>query len=311
MIGTRGSKLALWQANWTRDRLLELGAKVTLQVIKTTGDRIVDVALSEVGGKGLFVKEIEEALLSGQIDLAVHSMKDMPAQLPDGLCLATVPARADPRDAWVWPASHEATAADFPALLAALPQGATVGTSSLRRSAQLTHRRPDLRIVPLRGNVDTRLRKLDEGVDGLTAIVLASAGLARLGLGQRISLPIPTDFMLPAVGQGALAFEARADDHATLELVRRLEHAATRLETTAERAFLARLDGNCQVPIAGHARLDGEVLRFTGLIADPLGRTLLTASDAAKPALAQELGVALAELLLARGGDRLLGAPAP
>jgi hydroxymethylbilane synthase len=264
-IGTRGSKLALWQSNHIRDRLLALGVgAVELVIIKTTGDRIQDVALSQVGGKGLFVKEIEEALLAHEVDLAVHSMKDMPSELPAGLALTCVPERASPLDAWCLPHGRKAPA-DF---LAALPDGAVIGTSSLRRVVQLRARRPDLRFIPLRGNVDTRLRKLDEGEDDLAAIVLACAGLDRLGLGDRISARIPDDLMIPAVGQGALALESRADDAVVNPILAQLEDAQTRTTTTAERAFLARLEGNCQVPIAAHARLEGDALTLTGLFAD-------------------------------------------
>ena len=230
VIGSRGSKLALWQAHHVRDRLLALGVpEVTVTIIKTSGDVIQDRSLSEVGGKGLFVKEIEEALAAGRIDLAVHSMKDMTSDLPDGLVIAAVPEREDPRDAWVMPAGHPG--GDFEVLVRAIPEGASVGTSSMRRAAQLFHKRPDVKIVPLRGNVDTRLRKLDEGVEGLAAIVLACAGLVRLGLGARISAAIPIEAMLPAVGQGALALETREDDLATRAIVEALEHGPTRTAT--------------------------------------------------------------------------------
>lgn len=313
-IGTRGSKLALWQAHWVKDRLLALGvAEVTLEIIKTQGDRIQDVALSEVGGKGLFVKELEEALLDGRVDLAVHSMKDMPSDLPEGLTLAAVPVRADPRDAWVLPQSADAVAAAAPApplldraTLLALPHAAVIGTSSLRRAAQLLALRPDLTIIPLRGNVDTRLRKLDAGEGGVSAIVLACAGLSRLGLGHRISAAIPQDLMRPAVGQGALAIETRQDDPRVRAFVDRMDDPDTRATTTAERAFLARLEGNCQVPIAAHATLDGDALVLDALLADPTGKTIVTDHRRGPRAAAAALGLAAAEALLANGGSALM-----
>lgn len=270
-IGTRGSKLALWQAHHIRDRLLAAGVpEVELVIIKTTGDRIQDVALSQVGGKGLFVKEIEEALLEGRVDLAVHSMKDMPSALPEGLVLGAVPERESPLDAWVLPQARVA-ADDF---LADVQEGATIGTSSLRRVAQLKAVRPDLQFVALRGNVDTRLRKLDEGEVGLAAIVLACAGLNRLGLGDRVSAQIPASLMVPAVGQGALAIEVRSDDPSTHRAIVSLEHTPTRLTTTAERAFLATLEGNCQVPIGAHATLSGDEIHLVGFYGDEHGRTV-------------------------------------
>lgn len=295
-IGTRGSKLALWQAHHIRDRLLASGvAEVELLIIKTTGDRIQDVALSEVGGKGLFVKEIEEALLDGRVDLAVHSMKDMPSALPDGLVLGAVPERESPLDAWVLPDGRPA-GADF---LAEVPEGALIGTSSLRRVAQLRMVRPDLRFTALRGNVDTRLRKLDEREGGLFAIVLACAGLNRLGLAHRISAPIPADLMVPAVGQGALAIEVRAANPAIHAAMATLEHAPTRVTTTAERALLAALEGNCQVPIGAHATLVGEVVEITGFFGDEGGH-VARAELAGPKTAAAELGQALAAALRAR-----------
>lgn len=302
-IGTRGSKLALWQAEHIRDRLAAWPGveEVSLTIIKTTGDRVQDVALSAVGGKGLFTKEIEEALLRRDVDLAVHSMKDMPSLLPDGCVLAAVPERVDPRDAWVVPANGPAASWDE------LPAGAVVGTSSLRRAAQLRALRPDLAIVALRGNVDTRLRKLDEGVDDMRAIVLACAGLRRLGWGGRIEREIPTEVMLPAVGQGALAIEARDGDEPVLAILRAaLEHAPTRAATTAERAFLARLEGGCQVPIAGHATLSGDTLWLRGLVASVDGREVVRGERSGPAADAAALGLALAEELLSRGAKALL-----
>lgn len=302
-LGTRGSKLALWQAHHIRDRLLALGVgSVELVIIKTTGDRIQDVALSQVGGKGLFVKEIEEALLEGSIDLAVHSMKDMPSALPEGLVIAAVPEREDPRDAWVLPSdtAFDSQAATTPsAFLEALPHGAKVGTSSLRRGLQLRHLRPDLELVPLRGNVDTRLRKLDEREGGLSAIVLACAGLRRLGLGHRISWAIAPELMVPAVGQGALLIEGRADAHEVLAVLGRLEHPETRLTTSAERAFLARLEGNCQVPLGCHATLRADArLALRGFYG--AGETISIAEMLGNRDEASRLGEALAIELLSR-----------
>ena len=303
-IGSRGSKLALWQAHHIRDRLLATGrvSEVELTIIKTTGDRIQDVALAAVGGKGLFTKEIEEALLDGVVDVGVHSMKDMPALLPEGLGLLSVPERTDPRDAFV------ARLGSGLRGITDLPSGAVVGTSSLRRSAQLLLARPDLKIVALRGNVDTRLRKLDAAEGGLEAILLACAGLARLGWGERITAPISIDAMLPAVGQGALALEARVDDAKTAEILALLDDARAHVATDAERAFMARLEGNCQVPVAGHATIDADEASLTvrGLVADSRGIKRVSAVTQGPLADARALGVALAERLLADGAGALL-----
>jgi len=296
-IGTRGSKLALWQANWIKDRLeaFHPGLQVTLNVIKTKGDKIQDVPLAKVGGKGLFVKEIEEALLDGRIDIAVHSMKDMPAAIPDGLCIGAIPEREVPLDVLI---GREGLPLDK---LAANPR---IGTSSLRRAAQLKHARPDVAIVPLRGNLDTRLRKLDEGQ--MDAIVLAAAGVTRLGQAERITEVLPPESMLPAVGQGALCVEARAEDPVITPLTAPLDHAATRHAVRAERAFLARLEGGCQVPIAGYATLDGEHLSMTGLVADLDGRTMLRRTLEGPAARAEAIGLALAEQLLEQGAGSIL-----
>ncbi|TNF29521.1 MAG: hydroxymethylbilane synthase, partial [Deltaproteobacteria bacterium] len=279
-IGTRGSKLALWQTNHFKNQLeaAHAGLECEIVIIKTRGDAIQDRPLSEVGGKGLFVKELEEALLDGRVDLAVHSMKDMPAELPEGLILGCVPERVDPRDAWVRPAGAA------PLSLDELPEGATVGTSSLRRAAQLLARRPDLNIIPLRGNVDTRLRKLDEGVDGLEAIILACAGLTRLGLEARITAPLDVDVMLPAVGQGALAIESREADPIVGPVLAALHDPTTAAATRAERAFLAAIEGSCKVPVAGHATLDGDEVTLTALVAGVAGAPVVTASASAPSA---------------------------
>ena len=296
-IGTRGSKLALWQANWIKDRLetLHPGTRVALDIIKTKGDKILDVPLAKVGGKGLFVKEIEEALLAGRIDIAVHSMKDMPAEIPAGLCIGAIPEREVPLDVLI---AREGLTLDK------LGQGPRIGTSSLRRAAQLRHARPDVAIVPLRGNLDTRLRKLAE--EQLDAIVLAAAGVMRLGLTDRITQSLPPEIMLPAVGQGALCVETRAADPVMTPLMAPLDHATTRQAVLAERAFLARLEGGCQVPIAGHATLDGDCLSMTGLVADLDGRTMVRHTLDGPAANAQAIGLAVAEQLLEQGAGPIL-----
>jgi hydroxymethylbilane synthase len=297
-IGGRGSKLALWQANWVKAGLERRGHVVRIEIIKTAGDRITDVPLAKVGGKGLFTKEIEEALRAGRVDLAVHSLKDLPTELPAGLMLGAVPPREDPRDALVCGAAAQG-ARD----VTSLPAGSLVGTSSLRRSAQLLHFRPDLKIEPLRGNLDTRLRKLDDG--GMAAIVVACAGLRRMGWEQRITQLLPPEVVCPAAGQGALGIEVRADDAATRDALAPLDDRAARLETTAERALLERLGGGCQVPIGGSARLqpDGR-LCMTAVVASPDGRRLFRAAgDGSHPV---ELAGRLADQLLRDGAARIL-----
>jgi len=256
-IGTRGSPLALAQARETRDRLAAAHGltldEIEIVAITTTGDRIDNKPLAEIGGKGLFTKEIEEALLAGAIDMAVHSMKDMPAQLPEGLIIAALLPREDARDAFISPVAPS---------LAAMPRGATIGSSSVRRTAQVLRMRPDLRTVQFRGNVETRLRKLAEGV--AQATFLACAGLNRLGLADKITAPMPIDIMLPAVAQGAIGIEIRADDDKIRALLAAVNHRDTEIAVACERAFLAALDGSCRTPIAGHAVLDGDILRFRG-----------------------------------------------
>ena len=296
-IGTRGSALALWQAEWVKAQLLAAHEElaVELLVIKTTGDKILDVPLAKVGGKGLFVKEIEEALLEGKADLAVHSVKDMPAELPEGLHLAVMPPREDPRDALI---SRNGAG------LEALPHGARVGTSSLRRAAQLLHLRPDLRIETLRGNVDTRLRKLES--EGFDAIVLAAAGLKRMELSHVVSEYLEPERMLPAVGQGALGIETRTGDAFTNEMVASLAHPETMTIVRAERAFLKRLEGGCQVPIGAHATMEGETLILTGMVADLEGVRLIRKElrgDAQQP---EVVGERLAEVILESGGAEIL-----
>jgi hydroxymethylbilane synthase len=263
-IGTRGSPLALVQARTVRARLaVALGvneAEIELNIIRTTGDAIQDRPLAEEGGKGLFTKEIEDALLDGRIDLAVHSAKDMPTLLPAGLMLAACLEREDPRDVFI---SRKAKS------LAELPQGATLGTASLRRQAIAKRARRDLKMTLLRGNVDTRLRKLDEGQ--VDATILALAGLKRLGLVDRATTVMSADEFLPAVGQGAIGIETRENDERTREILARIDHADTSTALAAERAFLAALDGSCKTPIAGHATLSGDAVHFRGLIARPDG----------------------------------------
>jgi hydroxymethylbilane synthase len=269
--------------------------RVALRKIRTSGDKIVDVPLAKIGGKGLFVKEIEEALLAGEIDLAVHSMKDVPAQLPDGLEILCVPAREDARDALI---SRDGR------IFKGLSQGAKIGTASLRRQAQLLNARPDLRIEMLRGNLDTRLRKLKEGQ--FDAIVLAAAGLRRLAWDREITEYLDPAVSLPAIGQGALGIEGRGDDRFVRSILECLNDRAASTTVAAERAFLHRLEGGCQVPIAAHATLSGEQLILDGLIAGVDGKTVIRDQARGKVQEAHALGVRLAERLLARGGDKIL-----
>ncbi len=295
-IATRRSPLAKWQANHVSALLRELepGADVRLHELVTRGDRILEVPLADVGGKGLFVKEIEDALLAREAEIAVHSMKDLPAVLAPGLVLAAVPEREDPRDALCSPRWKTPSA---------LPKGARVGTSSLRRGAQLKALRPDLQIEVVRGNVETRLRKASEGLD---AVVLAYAGLRRLGLAEHATYVFPVEEMLPAVAQGALALEARSDDAPTLKRLAALEHPETRVRIEAERGFLARIEGGCQVPIAGHATLEGAEVRMRALVASLDGTRVIRGERRGPHAEARALGVSLAEELLSRGADQIL-----
>jgi hydroxymethylbilane synthase len=297
ILGTRGSKLAVHQSQWVQTRLQELapGLTISLTRIQTSGDKILDVPLATIGGKGLFVKEIEDALLSREIDLAVHSMKDVPTALPEGLEILCVPPREDPRDALI---AYDACGLDQ------LKPGARIGTSSLRRQAQLLHYRPDFIIEMLRGNLDTRLRKLHGGQ--FDAIVLAAAGLRRLAWEQEITEYLPVDVSLPAIAQGALGIEARSDDTFVRELLARFEHPATRITVTAERALLHRLEGGCQVPIAAHAVLEGDTLRLDGLVASVDGRRIVRHQITGVAAEGFQLGTTLAERLLADGGDVIL-----
>ncbi len=297
VLGTRGSKLAVHQSEWVQSRLRQLAphVTVTLRRIQTSGDRILDVPLAKVGGKGLFVKEIEEALLRGEIDLAVHSMKDVPTELPDGLGLLCVPPREDARDALI---SREGTS------FKDLPQGARIGTSSLRRQAQLLQARPDLTISMLRGNLDTRLRKLRDGQ--FEGIILASAGLRRLGWGHEITEYLSPEICLPAIGQGALGIEGRMEDDFVRSLLSGLEDSTTRTTVVAERALLHRLQGGCQVPIAAHATLTGSSLHLEGVIASVDGKNVIRDRIEGATDDPESLGVRLAERLLERGGDCIL-----
>lgn len=298
-IATRQSPLALWQAEHIQQRLQQQYADLTVELVTfvTQGDKILDTPLAKIGGKGLFVKELEAALLDGRADLAVHSMKDVPMQLPDGLSLAVICEREDPLDAFV--SNH------YDHFLN-LPEGARVGTSSLRRRCQLLAQRPDLEIIDLRGNVGTRLSKLDAG--NYDAIILASAGLKRLGLAQRIQHTLAADLSLPAVGQGALGIECRYDDQQVLDLIGFLAHEPTSVCVRAERAFNAYLEGGCQVPIAAFAHLDHDHLLIEGRVGQPDGRKLLVAKQQGNVDQAEQLGVALAQDLLVQGAGELLQA---
>lgn len=307
-VGTRQSALALTQTGQVVDRLKRVceaqGRECHFEIIKivTKGDVILDVTLSKVGGKGLFVKEIEQALLDGAIDMAVHSMKDVPSERQDGLVIGAVPERADPRDVLI---------TRGPARLEELPPGGRIGTSSLRRASQLLKRRPDLRVESVRGNIDSRLRKLE--TEGFDAILLAAAGLHRMGWQDRITAYLPPEVCIPAVGQGALGIECREDDAGMLDLLGAIHHEPTARAVAAERAFLARLNGGCQVPIGAHATalptesgdgLPSQGLRLTGMVGAPDGSTIIeetmTGTDP------EALGRALAEALIARGADRIL-----
>lgn len=295
-LGTRGSALALWQANWTKNALEAQwpGLAVELVPIKTTGDTIVDVSLAKIGGKGLFTKELDAALLDRRIDVAVHSLKDVPFQLPDGIDLAAVPEREDPRDAFL---SNGPKLED-------LPPGAKIGTSSLRRQVQLRHRFPSLSLETMRGNVDTRLRKLTSGeFDG---IILAVAGLKRLGYEARITQILDDAVMISAVGQGALGIVCRTGDESTHRHLEILNHRPTKIAVTAERGLLRALSGSCQVPIAGKARLHGGQLRIKGLIASLDGKRVITYEVTGPSGRAHGLGVELGEKLLSMGGREIL-----
>ena len=301
VIGSRGSKLALAQAEWARAALslTHPALDIHIEIIKTTGDVKTD-PLSMIGGKGVFTKELEDALLDRRIDLAVHSLKDLPTIVPEGLALAAVCEREDARDALVLPKSTELSCES----LDDLPKSAVVGTSSPRRLAQAKNLRPDIEIQELRGNVDTRLRKLDEGQ--YDAIILACAGLRRLGLADRISVPIPTEQMIPAVGQGAIGIEARAADREAIELARLLNHEVTELACAAERALLRALGGGCQLPIAGHALFRDHELKLDAMVTSRDGKQIVRDRISGPGSEAEELGRELAGRLLKNGANELI-----
>lgn len=296
-IGTRGSDLALIQAKRVADRLKVMHPDLSVEVvsIKTRGDRMQDVSLVEIGGKGVFVKEIEEALLRGDIAMAVHSMKDVPVELPTGLVIAAVPEREDPRDVLI---SREGKKIE------SLRKGARIGTGSLRRGMQIKTLMPDIEVVPIRGNIDTRIRKI--ATENLEGIIIAAAGVKRIGRAAEISQYIPIEMMMPAVGQGVLGIEVRENDTATRDLVDPLNHPDTVVESSAERAFLRRLGGGCQVPIAGIARKQGETLVIRGLVGSVDGRVVIMDEIRGSSRDAEEMGVTLAERILSRGGQAVL-----
>ena len=296
-IGTRGSLLALWQANWVKSALIadHPSLSVELITIKTKGDKIIDVPLAKVGGKGLFVKEIEDALLNRHIDLAVHSMKDMPAEIPEGLCIGAIPERENPHDVLI-------SKTGLP--LSKLKPQARIGTSSLRRTAQLLYARPDLVVLPLRGNLDTRLKKLE--TENLDAIILAAAGVKRLGLEIRITEHLDENVMLPAVGQGALCVEIRQNDLEIETVVSSLEHHQTRTIVMAERAFLHRLEGGCQIPIAAHGKIDKDVFTLCGLVADVDGTTIIKETLSGPKDSAESIGLELADRLASMGAEDII-----
>ncbi len=296
-IGTRGSALAMTQTRWVADILKRHipETEVEIRVIKTKGDIMQDVSLVKIGGKGVFVREIEEALLRGKIDMAVHSMKDVPAELPEGLTIGVIPEREDPRDVLIGRDRIK---------MEAMPRGARIGTGSLRRGIQVRSLLPDVQIVPLRGNLDTRIRKIEsEGLDG---VIVAAAGIRRMGWVQRVSQFIPVELMLPAVGQGALGIEMRMEDGKMAEALSFLNHSATWIEVGAERAFLKRLGGGCQLPIAAYGKIRGAELVLRGLVGSLDGRRVIQDEIKGAPADHRALGSALAETILDRGGREIL-----
>ena len=297
-IGTRGSKLALTQAKLVADSLKKVDPEITTEicVIKTSGDIMQDVTLTKIGGKGVFVKEIEDALLSRTVDLAVHSMKDVPTEIPEGLTFAAIMQREDARDILV---SKNNKKIEF------MPRGARIGTGSMRRAAQLLAVLPDLAIVPLRGNLETRLKKIE--TENLQGIILAAAGMKRMGLAEKISQYLPVETILPAVGQGALGLEIRESDDDLKSILTKLNHAPTAAEITAERSFLRHLGGGCLMPIAAFGKLEGEQLSLDGLVAAPQGTSIIRDKVRGSALEAEELGKKLAEMILEKGGKKLLG----
>lgn len=296
-IGTRGSQLALWQANWVKSQLEKLypETRIELEVIKTSGDKILDVPLAQVGGKGLFVKEIEQALMDGHIDIAVHSMKDMPGDLPEALCIGVIPERAVPYDILISRGNKR---------IKDLPAGARIGTSSYRRASQMLYRHPDFKIHPLRGNLDTRIKKLTS--ENLDAIILAGAGVMRLDLESMISEYIDPDIILPAVGQGALCVEVRKNDPSIHELIAPLDHEASNRIVTGERAFLKRLEGGCQVPMAAFGRIEAGTLTLAGMVAETDGSIMYHETVSGSVSQAETIGDDLAGRLIDMGADQIL-----
>ncbi|MGA7144239.1 MAG: hydroxymethylbilane synthase [Desulfobacterales bacterium] len=296
-IGTRGSRLALWQANWVKTALEaeDPSLSIELVIIKTKGDKILDVPLAKVGGKGLFVKEIEESLLNENIDLAVHSMKDMPAQIPQGLCIAAIPQREDPKDVLISKDNRR---------FSELPAGAIVGTGSLRRKAQLLFARPDLVVAPLRGNIDTRLKKLE--TENLDAIILAAAGVKRMGFENKATEYLDENIMLPAVGQGALCIEIRQNDPLVGPVVAGLEDSKTRAVIRGERAFSERLEGGCQVPIAAHGTIHNNLFTLSGLVASVDGKTRYKHAMQGPENESATIGLELAEHLISMGAKTII-----
>lgn len=296
-IATRTSPLALWQAEEVKRQLINLHPDLTVELVgmKTKGDKILDTPLAKIGGKGLFVKELEVGMLEDRADIAVHSMKDVPMDFPDGLHLAVIMEREDPRDAFV---------SNTYSSMADLPEDACIGTSSLRRQSQLMAKHPNFTIKPLRGNVNTRLGKLDAGE--FDAIVLASSGLKRLGFGERIKEDIEPEQSLPAMGQGALGIECRSDDAEIHDLLAPLIHQETTWRVTAERALNKRLNGGCQVPVAGYAVLNGDQIHLRGLIGYPDGSTVYYAEQSGSVDDAESIGISVAENLIAQGGDKVM-----
>ncbi len=296
-IGTRGSKLALTQANLVAESLKKIEPEITAEicVIKTSGDIMQDVSLTKIGGKGVFVKEIEDALLSANVDLAVHSMKDVPTEIPAGLTFAAIMRREDARDVLV---SKNNKKIEF------MPRGARIGTGSLRRASQLLAILPDLAIVSLRGNLETRLKKIE--TENLQGLILAAAGMKRMGLVEKISQYLPIETMLPAVGQGALGLQIRQCDQALEKIVAKLNHAPTAAEVTAERSFLRHLGGGCLLPIAAFGKLEGDKLTLEGLVASPKGESIIRDKVRGVITEADELGKRLAEMIMEKGGKKLL-----
>ncbi len=296
-IGTRGSKLALWQANWVKSQIKKNFTKAQVEIIKikTTGDKILDRPLAMVGGKGLFVKEIEKELFDNGIDLAVHSMKDMPGDMPEGLCIGAIPVRENPFDVLI-------SRKNF--CLDELEAGSKIGTSSLRRSSQIRHIRPDLEIVSIRGNLDTRLAKLDSGE--FDAILLAAAGIIRLGLKDRITQYLDEDLMLPAVGQGALCIQTRQDDKDIQPILEVLDNLETKIPVIGERAFLRRLEGSCHVPVACFGKLENNEVILTGLVASEDGKQIIKETISGNLDSVETIGIELADLLLDKGAKKIL-----